>query len=243
MTFRKELVLSLAWVSLYLVVFVRLPSVLSGLIGVPHFFNAVAEALFAAIVVACLRKRGLLSYYGFTSLKELDYRNLLYLVPMAALLAVTVSLGPADDGCPWQQTLLMVVWMAGLGFSEEVLLRGFVLRALMRNSEGFAVVASSVAFGLLHLVNLIGGADLVVTLLQVAYATCMGLMLSTFVCRTDNIIPCVLLHSSLDVAGVFVAEPSVRQSCALCVIYSMVCACYAWYLHATDRPLVKRGEE
>lgn len=243
MTFRKELVLSLAWVLLYLVVFVKLASVLSGLIGVPHFFNAVAELLFPAIAVAYLHKRNLLSYYGFTTLRALDYRRLLYLVPMAAPLAVTASLDPADDGCPWQQALLLMAWMTGVGFSEGVLLRGFVLRALIRRGAGMAVGVSSLAFGLLHLVNLIGGADLVATLLQVAYATCMGLMLSTFVCRTNNIIPCVLPHSALDVAGVFVAEPSVRQSCALCVIYSMVCACYAWYLHATDRPLVKRGEE
>lgn len=48
---------------------------------------------------------------------------------MAVCLAVSASLGLYNDR-PWRQTLIVAVWMAGLGFAKEVLLRGSVLRAL-----------------------------------------------------------------------------------------------------------------
>ena len=64
--------------------------------------------------------------------------------------------------------------MINIGFLEEIIFRGFLFKMLEKDNVKTAIIVSSITFGMGHIVNLLNGADLVPTLLQVCYALAIG---------------------------------------------------------------------
>ncbi len=94
-----------------------------------------------------------------------------------------------------------------IGVTEELLFRGLLHRALRdvfkkkRFGDVYAVLLSSAVFGLWHLVNLLEGAGVGPTLMQVGYTFLLGAMFAVVYDRTENIWLSVLLHTLFDVGG------------------------------------------
>ena len=102
--------------------------------------------------------------------------------------------------------------LAGMvGFVEEVFFRGLILRTLAPKGSVRAVIISSVLFGLLHSLNVLGGSNALYTLLQVAYALAIGLAFAAITLRTGAIWPLVIIHALIDFAS-FVASGRVGTS-------------------------------
>ena len=81
-TFKKELTFSVIWIVIYFILII-LANVLSDyVVKIPNSVNAFVEILFPTVVIVYLKKKGLLSYYGINSLKHLNFKNLLFCVPM-----------------------------------------------------------------------------------------------------------------------------------------------------------------
>ena len=66
---------------------------------------------------------------------------------------------------------------------EEIIFRGYVLRAFQRYGNVFAILVSSFAFGLYH-----------GNLTQALQTTCVGLVLAYVALRSNSLIPCVIIH-------------------------------------------------
>jgi membrane protease YdiL (CAAX protease family) len=88
------------------------------------------------------------------------------------------------------------------GIWEEIAFRGVILNLQLRKfSKITTVIANGVIFGIFHLVNLVYGADLYNTLLQVIYASCLGIGLAYLYVNTRNLLPCILIHYLLNSVG------------------------------------------
>ena len=99
----------------------------------------------------------------------------------------------------------VLTWLlAGLfiGFAEEVLTRGYVVRIMRDAGHPEIVVAlvSAALFALLHAGNLLGGQDLVPTLIQLVYTFFFGILMYLAMRVTRTIIAPILLHASTDPA-------------------------------------------
>lgn len=126
-----------------------------------------------------------------------------------------------------------VASMLMIGFVEEILFRGLLLEALEKQgSVKFAIVVSSLTFGLGHIVNLLNGSEVIPTFLQLIYATAIGIMLSVFTVTVKNILPCCLFHGVFNALSAFHNETLliIRCQVILCVIISAVSLGYAAYL-------------
>ncbi|HSG44698.1 MAG TPA: CPBP family intramembrane glutamic endopeptidase [Anaerolineales bacterium] len=78
---------------------------------------------------------------------------------------------------------------------EEVGSRGIVLTVfLSKYSERKSIIFSSLSFGLLHLLNLLNGADVVWTLGQVVWAYIIGLFYGYVFVRTRSLLPSMIVH-------------------------------------------------
>jgi membrane protease YdiL (CAAX protease family) len=78
---------------------------------------------------------------------------------------------------------------------EEVTFRGVLLFGLLhtfRRRE--AVVASATAFGLIHLLNLTSGRELVWVLGQVGWMFLIGVFYGYLVLKTDSLLPAIVVH-------------------------------------------------
>ena len=73
-------------------------------------------------------------------------------------------------------TICFVIKMLCVGFLEELIFRGFLFKAMCRDSIRWAVVVSSVTFGLGHILNLVNGSGmrLAENLVQIICAVLIG---------------------------------------------------------------------
>lgn len=94
-----------------------------------------------------------------------------------------------------------------IGVFEEIAFRGVLFPLLLERRRCSTrqifrtTVAVSVLFGLVHLVNLFGGAGLGATLLQVGYSFLIGGMCAIVLLKSGNILLCILLHAVYDFCG------------------------------------------
>ena len=112
-----------------------------------------------------------------------------------ALLPAILNFAFAGIGYPGIGPLLLFLALALLvGFVEETYFRGMMLRALLIRGPWQAVIISSLLFGIAHPFNLLAGANLAATLLQVVYAFALGMMYAALVLRTQTILPLIVTH-------------------------------------------------
>ncbi len=96
--------------------------------------------------------------------------------------------------------------MLFVGVFEELLTRGVLLVGLRRRLPEFGVwIASCVLFGLLHLLNILAGAAVGATLLQVGFAASFGSTLYLARRLTGNLLLPVLLHAFWDFGSIAVS--------------------------------------
>lgn len=229
MTPKKELRLALIWIVAYVVIMSIFDNIFTG--EVQETMRIIPSGLFLAVMMITLNKSHRLNQYGFISFQDFPWKATLYLLPMLVLSTVNLWNGTVLRYSPWV-SVLSILSMFCIGFIEELLFRGLLLKALLHRSVGFAITISSLTFGLGHIVNLLSGADLGSTLLQLVYALAIGLMLSVFVVKTGNILPCCLFHGLFNALSVFCNESgwTMQFQIIVCIIITAVSAGYALYL-------------
>lgn len=95
--------------------------------------------------------------------------------------------------------------MINIGFLEEIIFRGILYKSIEKDNQKLAIIISSITFGIGHIVNLLNGADLVPTLMQICYAITIGFLFVTIFNKSKSLIPCIITHiavNSLSVLGV-----------------------------------------
>lgn len=76
-----------------------------------------------------------------------------------------------------------------------------MFKALLEKGKIFAIIISAFTFGFMHILNWIGGADIVVTLMQIIFASAFGFACAVFIYKTKNIIPCIICHELINTIG------------------------------------------
>ncbi len=144
---------------------------------------------------------------GFTY--KIDKKGLLLSWLFYVYILANLEIGSMGSVTPFLIVLMIAEGFA-IGFYEEILFRGILLRQLMsslgegRRNTILAIVASSVLFGLVHLINLQSGASAVSVCAQVCYTFMMGIAFSVLFLRTNrNLVWCGILHSLYDIAEGF----------------------------------------
>ncbi|MCK9166611.1 MAG: CPBP family intramembrane metalloprotease [Acholeplasmataceae bacterium] len=105
------------------------------------------------------------------------------------------------------QFSLFLMEAFSVGFFEELLFRVVVLIFLnefLKKSAAkkyLLVLISAAIFSFLHLLNLISGADLMATLLQMGYSFLMGALWAVIYLKTKNLYLIIFLHSSYNFFG------------------------------------------
>ena len=185
--------------------------------------NVVLSIALALLVIAL--KRG--EYYGFCLPK--DPKKFLWFVPLVLIVSVNFFSGVNINNAP-QEIVFHTLTMLNVGFIEEVIFRGFLFRMMEKENLKIAILVNSLTFGIGHIINLLNGADLVPTLLQVGYATAVGYLFVTIAYRSGSIIPCIIAHSLNNAFSIFNVENKVSTYVAP-VFLMIVPTIYAIYIN------------
>ncbi|WP_247827772.1 CPBP family intramembrane glutamic endopeptidase [Arthrobacter antioxidans] len=113
--------------------------------------------------------------------------------------------------------LLIPILIAGalVGFAEETLFRGILLRGLRADgrTEATVAVGTSVVFGVFHLTNLVTGSPVPAVLNQVLLATMTGAILYSFRRISGLLLPAMAAHALWDISLFLpAADPTTASS-------------------------------
>ncbi|WP_134020426.1 type II CAAX endopeptidase family protein [Lysinibacillus sp. YR326] len=124
---------------------------------------------------------------------------------------VTFLNGITDkDGFSAQYVFILLLFVIAVGLCEEFIFRGLIFKYLSAKGLKVAILGSSILFGIGHFANLLSGADLLMTLLQIIYAILFGLVCAEIVAKTKSIIFPIVWHAMHDfIAFLTDSEPNV----------------------------------
>ena len=109
-----------------------------------------------------------------------------------------------------EQLILFALECVFVASFEELTFRGIVFPLLLsrfgagKRERASAVLASSLLFGLMHLVNLISGAGVGETFLQAGYTFLIGAMFAVVLLCTGDLVVCIVLHTVYNFGGMLV---------------------------------------
>ena len=115
-------------------------------------------------------------------------------------------------------TIIESVFLAGsmvcVGFLEEIIFRGFLFKAMAKDSIKAAIIVSSVTFGIGHIINLFNGNsdDPVATICQIFYAMAIGFLFVVIFYRGGTLWPCIITHSIVNGFSVFADESKMTDN-------------------------------
>lgn len=185
-----------------------------------------------------VQKHRLLKKYGLSK-SELPASKLLFYIPLLVLLSANLWYGVCLNVSPLE-TVLYILSMFCVGFLEELIFRGFLLHAMLKNGTKSAIIISSITFGIGHIINLFNGsgAELLPNLLQVIYAIATGFLFVMLYCRTKSLLVCIVTHGLFNALSAFANEAaiSLRQHIVSCVLITLITGAYALYITFAVKP-------
>lgn len=197
---KSEITFAIFWIVLYTVSMGILRN-----LGDDSPYMTIGLIVISVLMLLFVWKNMLLEKYGLTGWTK-NNRVMLWLLPLWIITTLNLW-GGVTPIYPMPGQLFAVVSMAFVGFAEELIFRGFLFKALLKDgSVKTAVIVSSVTFGLGHILNLFTGHELTETLLQVAFAVTYGFLVTMVFYKGGSLLPCILSHSLFDMFAEFAAE-------------------------------------
>ena len=181
-----------------------------GMFSMFHFFGAryassemfnafwIVEIVLSILVITVVKKYFSWKEIGFV---DTDKKQLVWLLPFVFTLIVmfyaginSVYINGISDSNSRSIVLIGITTLM-VGFSEEVMFRGIIFNSLLKKySKVKSVLISSLAFGLLHTVNIFAGLSFKEMIVQFVLTTIYGLLFALIFLRIKSIIPLIIFH-------------------------------------------------
>ena len=224
---KNELTFSLIWIGVY-VVLISIADSISLDLGTAKIITVPVCLLMTIVLAVWIVKNGLREKYGLCKIKG-DYRRYLYFLPLTVIASTNLWRGVSLHLSVFE-TILYVVSMICVGFIEEVIFRGFLFQALCKENVKRAIVISSITFGIGHIVNLLNGAELIPTLLQICYAIAIGFLFTVIFYRSKSLIPCIVTHSLVNSLSAVAGDGTEALNIMTAIVLTVISGAYAIWL-------------
>ena len=200
---KNEFGFAIMWIVLYVVLFSIADSI-SAFVGVVKVVTAPLCIAMTVFLWVWIARNGLKEKYGLCMFKG-NKKHFLYFLPLLVVATSNVWFGVTMN-LSVRETLLYVISMLCVGFLEEVIFRGFLFKVMCKDNVTRAILISSITFGMGHIVNLLNGAELVPTLIQICYATTIGYLFTIIFYKGKSLWPCIMTHGIINSLSVFAVE-------------------------------------
>ena len=155
------------------------------------------------VLIIILKKT---KYYGLTKIK--NPKKYLFFFPLILISTVNLWNGININNST-KEIVFYILTMINVGFIEEIVFRGFLFKMMEKENVKRAIIVSAITFGIGHIVNLLNGADLIPTLMQICYAISIGYLFVIIFYKSKSLIPCIITHSLMNSLSVFNIENSI----------------------------------
>lgn len=224
---KNEVTFSIIWILIY-VITMSMADYFSYLVEIEKVFTMPLSITLVTILLIWINKEKVSSRYGLTK-GCFSQKAYLYFIP----LIVTVSVnfwGGVRIQYTILETILYVISMLSVGIIEEIIFRGFLFKALSKDNVKVAISVSSLTFGFGHIINLVSGAELLPTLLQIAYATAAGFSFTIIFYKSGSLLPCIIAHSVMNATSVLACNMGVIMDIITAVVLIVIFMGYALWI-------------
>ena len=218
---------------LLIVVYVVVNSYCIQNFGVEDYKSTIINTVYSITLIVLIIKLKGVSYYGLAKVSNL--KKYLYFIPLVLIISVNLWTGINITNTP-NEIIFYILTMINVGFIEEIIFRGFLFKMMAKTNVKSAIIVSSITFGIGHIVNLLNGADLIPTLLQICYAISIGYLFVTIFYKSKSLIPCIITHSLVNALSIFNID-NVISIYIVPVFLIIVPLVYAVYINRTVKEL------
>ena len=195
--------------------------------GVKDYRSTIINSAFSIILIILIILLKRTSYYGLT--KVVNSKKYFYFIPLVLIASVNLWNGININNSA-SEIIFYILTMLNVGFIEEIIFRGFLFRMIEKENTKKAIIVSSITFGIGHIVNLLNGADLIPTLMQISYAIAIGYVFVTIFHKSKSLIPCIVAHALINSLSIFNVENTVSSYIAP-VFLIVVSITYTLYIN------------
>lgn len=221
---KSELWFSITWIIIY----VAIMGNLRNNFGDESIFSLLGVLIIAAILTIFIVKNNLKEKYGLVLCK--NAKRFLYFIPFVLLCSVNLWFG-AEMHYDLPHQIIAMITMLLIGYTEEVIFRGLLFKAIEKDSIKQAIVISAVTFGIGHIVNLLTGQGTIATILQVLYAIAIGFSFVMCFYKGGSLIPCIVTHSIINMTSkISIHNEDQMWSYIIAIFIIVVAGSYALYL-------------
>ena len=236
---KSEITFAILWIVIYAVGM----GTLQNNFGLDSLWHMLGLIVISAAIFLFVKKNGLMEVYGLAGWAK-NSRAMLWFIPLWLLSCMNLLSGFQPD-YPVPGLFYAAVSMALVGFAEELIFRGFLFKAMLKDGNvKAAVIVSSVTFGMGHIMNLFTGHDLIPTLTQVIFAVAMGFVFTLVFYKSGSLLPGILAHSFIDVTSVLASdEGSQSMNLIVHIVVIVVSVVYSLYLaKRVETPAINRTD-
>ena len=214
---------------LLIVFYIVINSVCVQNFGYTSWVSFIANTIFSACLIALVLSLKKSAYYGFTKVQNL--KQYFYFLPLALIISVNLWNG-FNTKKPTSEIVFHILTMINIGFIEELIFRGFLFRMMEKSSLNSAIIVSAITFGMGHIVNLLNGAELIPTLMQICYASAIGYLFVIIFHKSKSLVPCIITHCLVNSLSIFNVENTLSLYIAP-VFLTIIPLAYGIYIHRT----------
>jgi membrane protease YdiL (CAAX protease family) len=166
-----------------------------------YFKKSIRELFLAVVLSLIVTKLKWWKEIGFRRAKNPKILLIFFpcLIPFAVVLVGMFTGGIKIISI--STTISIGIFVLLVGFVEEVAFRGLMLNALKPRGKWIAVLTTAGLFGLVHALNLLNGASLSSTIIQIFYASVFGFGFAAMALRGKRLWPLIIAHALTDFFG------------------------------------------
>jgi len=170
-----------------------------------------------------------LAAFGFRGLEQHSSPVALYFLPLLAA-ELLPFLNGFDLSLSLTQVGLLFTFAAVVGINEELFFRGLMFKILQTKGVKYAVIASSLLFGIGHAFTALSGSDPLYVLILIVFAGLFGLICAEIVVLTKSIIPVIVWHGLHDFIANITLETGTALNMTLLLVQTAILCLYAVFL-------------
>ena len=222
---KSKIRFALTWIISY-VVGASCTDELSRLVNMEKSITVVFLAIMMAVALLWMKKNDLFREFGLCKAK-ISPKRLLYYIPLIVISSCNLWFGVTLN-YTWYITIFYIFSMILVGFLEEIIFRGFLFKAMAENNLKFAIIVSSVTFGIGHFVNLINGsgAEIISNICQVVSAIAIGFLFVALFLKTKSLWAPIIAHAVINSLSAFAVNITNTQQIITSAVISVIAVIY-----------------
>lgn len=195
--------------------------------GYTSYISTIINTILSILVISFMIILKRVKYYGITKVNNI--KKCLYFIPLLLIVSVNLWNG-ININNTGSEILFRFLTMINIGFLEEIIFRGFLFKMMAKDNIKSAIIVSSLTFGIGHIVNLLNGAELIPTLLQICYAISLGYLFVTILIKSKSLIPCIITHILINFLSIFNVD-NTNMMYITSIFLVVISIIYSFYLN------------